>query len=208
MSDHSTSDSELVDRLRREGPAAIGNLFASHRNRLRRMVEVRLDHRLTSRVDPSDVLQDAYVDAAQRLDAYLRQPALPPFLWLRLVVGERLLKVHRHHLGTRMREAGRDVSLFHAAQPAASSVALAAQLLGRFTSPTGAAARAERVARLQDALSALDPVDREILSLRHFEELTHAEAARVLDIEPAAAAKRYLRALRRLKEILADTSGD
>jgi RNA polymerase sigma-70 factor (ECF subfamily) len=207
MTDDATSDVELLNRLRLEGAAAVGDLFAIHRNRLRRMVEVRLDQRLTSRVDASDVLQDAYVDAAQRLDAYLRQPGLPPFLWLRLVVGERLLKIHRHHLGTQMREAGREVSLFRGGQPAASSVALAAQLLGGQTSPTEAAARAERAVRLQDALGALDPVDREILSLRHFEELTHAEAARVLDIEPAAAAKRYLRALRRLKEILADTSG-
>ena len=129
-------------------------------------------------------------------------PKLPLFLWLRLIVGERLMKLHRHHLGTQMRDAGREVSLYRGALPAASSAALAAQLLGRHTSPTQAALRAERILRLQDALNTLDPIDREILSLRHFEELTAAETARVLGIEESAAAKRYFRALKRLKEIL------
>ena len=100
-------------------------------------------------------------------------------------------------------DAGREVSLYRGPMPAASSAALAAHLLGRETSPTQAAVRAERLLRLQEALNALDPLDREILSLRHFEELTHAEAARVLEIQEAAAAKRYVRALKRLKDVLA-----
>jgi RNA polymerase sigma-70 factor (ECF subfamily) len=198
------AESAENERLRAEGPAAMGAVFDSHRERLRRMVEMRMDHRVRARVDPSDVLQEAYVDAANRLEAYLQKPDLPLFLWLRLVVGERLLKVHRHHLGTQMREVNREVTLFRGALPAASSVAIAAQLLGKFTSPTQAAVRAERMLRLQEALNALDPVDREIVSLRHFEELTHVEAARALDIEPGAAAMRYFRALKRLKDILAD----
>jgi RNA polymerase sigma-70 factor (ECF subfamily) len=123
------------------------------------------------------------------------------------VVGERLLKLHRHHLGTQMRDAGREISLFQGALPAASSAALAAQLLGKHTSPTQAVVRAERILRLQEALNNLDPLDREILSLRHFEELTAAEAARVLGIEEGAAAKRYFRALKRLKEVLATMTG-
>ena len=141
------------------------------------------------------------------LDDYLRDPKLPLFLWLRLVVGERLLRLHRHHLGAQMRDADREVSLFRGALPAASSAALAAQLLGRHTSPTQAAVRAERVLRVQEALNSLDAVDREILSLRHFEELTAAEAAEVLGIEESAAAKRYFRALKRLKQVLAPMSG-
>jgi RNA polymerase sigma-70 factor (ECF subfamily) len=144
---------------------------------------------------------------AERLDEYLSDPKLPLFLWLRLVVGERLLKLHRHHLGTLLRDAGREVSLFRGALPAASSAALAAQLLGKHTSPTQAVVRAERILRLQEALNTLDPVDREILSLRHFEELTAAEAAGVLGIAESAAAKRYFRALKRLKEILAAMPG-
>src|SRR5262249_42459197 len=137
---------------------------------------------------------------------YLRDPRYPLFLWLRQIVGQRLMKLHRRHLGTQMRDAGREVSLYRGALPAASSAALAAQLLGKHTSPTQAAGRAERILRLQEALNPLDPVDREILSLRHFEELTAAESARVLDIEESAAAKRYFRALKRLKDILAGMS--
>ena len=106
-----------------------------------------------------------------------------------------------------MRDAGREVSLYRGAMPAASSGALAAQLLGKHTSPSEAALRAERMLRVQEALNALDPVDREILSLRHFEELSRAEAARELGIEESAAAKRYVRALKRLKEALADMAG-
>ena len=137
-----------------------------------------LDTRLQARIDASDVVQEAYVEVAQRMDEYLRDPNPPFFLWLRLVVGERLMKLHRHHLGTQMRDAGREVSLFRGALPAASSAALAVQLLGRHTSPTQAVLRAERILRLQEALNALEPIDREVLSLRHFEELTAAETAR------------------------------
>jgi RNA polymerase sigma-70 factor (ECF subfamily) len=118
-----------------------------------------------------------------------------------------LTRLHRRHLGTKMRDAGREVSLYREPLPAASSMALAAQLLGKHTSPTQAAVRAERMLRLQDALNTLDPIDREVLALRHFEELTRAEAAKVLGIEESAAAKRYVRALKRLKDILAALPG-
>src|SRR5580704_3870541 len=202
MDNNSAESVDLIERARAGDREALNALLARHRDRLRRMVEMRLDTRLQARLDASDVVQEAYVDVAERLDEYLRDPKLPLFLWLRLVVGERLLKLHRHHLGTQMRDAGREVSLYRGALPAASSTALAAQLLGRHTSPTQAAVRAERLLLLQSALNDLDPLDREILCLRHFEELTHAEAARVLDIEEAAAAKRYIRVIMRLKGIL------
>jgi RNA polymerase sigma-70 factor, ECF subfamily len=197
----------LIERARAGDPAALNEIFTRHRDRLRRMVDVRLDRRLQGRVDASDVIQEAYLDAARRLDDYLSDARLPVFLWLRLVVGERLLKLHRQHLGTQMRDAGREIALYREALPTASSAALAAQLLGRHTSPTEAAVRAERMLRLQEALNTLDPIDREVLSLRHFEELTRAEAAQALGIEEAAAAKRYVRAVKRLKEALAGLPG-
>jgi len=106
-----------------------------------------------------------------------------------------------------MRDAGREVSLYRDALPVASSAALAAQLLGKQTSPTQAAVRAERMLRIQEALNTLDPLDREVLTLRHFEQLTRAETAQVLGIAEAAAAKRYIRALKRLKDVLADLPG-
>src|SRR5262249_53481633 len=203
LMDNNSSDTVgLIERSQAGDTQALNELFSRHRERLRRMVEMRLDHRLQASLDPSDVIQEAYVEVVERLDEYLRDPKLPFFLWLRLVVGERLLKVHRHHLGTKMRDAGREVALYRGALPQARSAALAAHLLGKHTSPSQAAVRAERVLRLQEALNTLDPMDREILALRHFEELTSAEAAQVLEIEEETAAKRYVRALRRLKKIL------
>jgi RNA polymerase sigma-70 factor (ECF subfamily) len=207
MDNNSAESVDLIERARAGDQEALNALFARHRDRLRRMVEMRLDTRLQARLDASDVVQEAFLEVVERLEEYLRDPKLPLFLWLRLVVGERLLKLHRTHLGTQMRDAGREVSLFRGALPAASSAALAAQLLGKHTSPTQAVVRAERILRLQEALNTLDPVDREILSLRHFEDLTAAEAARALGIEESAAAKRYFRALKRLKEILATMPG-
>ncbi len=207
VENNSADSVDLIERARAGDREALGALFARHRDRLSRMVEARLDPRLQARLDASDVVQDAYTEVLERLPEYWRDPKVPLFLWLRLVVGERLTKLHRYHLGAQMRDAGREISLYRGALPAASSAALAAQLVGKQTSPTQAAVRAERTLRLQEALNALDPMDREILSLRHFEELTAAESAQVLGIEEAAAAKRYFRALKRLKQILADMPG-
>jgi RNA polymerase sigma-70 factor (ECF subfamily) len=197
----------LLERIQAGDRDALNEFFARHRDRLCRMVDMRLDRRVQARIDASDVVQEAFLEATTRLEEYLREPRLPLFLWLRLVVGERLTKLHRHHLGAQMRDAGREVSLYRGALPAASSAALAAQLLGKHTSPTQAAVRAERILRLQEAVNALDPLDREIMSLRQFEELSAAETAQVLGIQEAAAAKRYIRALKRLKEILARLPG-
>jgi RNA polymerase sigma-70 factor (ECF subfamily) len=147
------------------------------------------------------------LDVAARLDDYLKDPRLPFYLWMRLVAGERLTWLHRHHLGVKMRDAGRELSLDRRAVPAASSLALASMLLGALTSPTQAAVRAERQARVQAALNALDPTDREILALRHFEQLAPAEAALALGLKPDAASKRYIRALKRIKDLLAGMPG-
>lgn len=207
MANNSGDTLALIERARAGDEQALNEIFARHRDRLHRMVELRLDRRLQARVDASDVIQDAYLQVATRWQEYLRNPELPLFLWLRLVVGERLATLHRHHLGTQMRDAGREVSLYREALPAASSAALAAQLLGKHTSPTQAAVRAERILRIQEALNTLEPLDREVLALRHFEQLTRAETAQVIGIAEAAAAKRYIRALKRLKDLLADLPG-
>src|SRR6516162_2773254 len=130
MADNSAETARLLEQARAGDQAALNELFGRNRARLRRMVELRLDRRLQSRIDASDVVQEAYVDAVRRLDEYLRQANYPLFLWLRQIVGERLLKLHRYHLGTRMRDAELEVSIYRGAFPAATSAALAAQLLG------------------------------------------------------------------------------
>jgi RNA polymerase sigma-70 factor (ECF subfamily) len=205
---HDVPDVVNLLRLAEAGDdKAVGELFERHRQRLRQMVCLRLDRRLSGRVDPSDVLQEAYLDHSRRISEYLTNPVVPFFLWLRSLTGQRLVDLHRHHLGAQMRDAGQEVSLYRGVLPQASSVSLANQLLGRMTTPTQAVARAELQLRLQEALNSLDPLDREILVLRHFEELSNNEAARVLGLQKSAASKRYLRAVVRLKDLLKDLPG-
>jgi RNA polymerase sigma-70 factor (ECF subfamily) len=184
-----------------------GALLARHQERLRRMVALRLDHRLQGRIDPSDVIQEAYLEASRRLADYLKKPTMAFFLWLRFLTGQKLLELHRYHLGAQARDAGREVSLYRGSLPETTSAALAAQLLGHLTRPSEAAIRAETKIRLQEALNRMEPLEREVLALRHFEHLSNAEAAQVLDIQESAASKRYIRALKRLKDILTSKPG-
>jgi RNA polymerase sigma-70 factor (ECF subfamily) len=205
-----TEDSGETDRLLQAAAAgdqvSLGALLTRHEDRLRRLVSFRLDPRLKGRIDTSDVLQEVYLAAARCLADYLRAPAMPFYLWLRGIAGNKLLELHRNHLGTPMRDARREVRLDRGGMPEASSAALAAQLLGHTTRPSEAVIRAEIKARLQEALDGMEATDREVLALRHFEHLTTAETAQVLGIKESAAGKRYLRALERLRDILAGTS--
>jgi RNA polymerase sigma-70 factor (ECF subfamily) len=203
MNDPPSETVRLIERLRAGERGVLAELFERHRDRLRRMVELRMDARLQSKVDPSDVLQDGFLDVAKRVEGYLSDPKLPVFLWLRLVIGDRLAMVHRRHLGTRMRNVSQEMSLSRDPLPEASSAALAWMLLGCRTSPSNAAIRAERIRRVREAVDSLDPVDREVVALRHFEQLSRAETAAVLGITEEAGAKRYFRAMKKLKTILA-----
>ena len=207
MPDESSEVRGQLQRLGEGDPQALALLLARYRDRLCRMVKLRLDRRLQGRIDASDVLQEAYLDAASRAAEYAANPTMPFFLWLRILTGQRLLMIHRQHLGAKMRDAGQEVSLYRGALPQASSVSLAAQLLGRMTSPSLAAVRAEMQLKLQEALNSMDPMDREVLTLRHFEELSNNETAAVLGIQKSAASNRYIRALKRLKEVLASVPG-
>jgi RNA polymerase sigma-70 factor (ECF subfamily) len=207
MTDEPGEAEDLLVRAARGDREALAALWERHRKRLRQMIRLRLDRRLQGRVDPSDVLQEAYIDMAQRLPEYVRERPFTPYLWLRLVTGQRLMQIHRRHLGTAMRDAGREVSLYRGALPQASSISLAAQLLGRFTTASLAAIRAERQLQLQAVLNGMDPMDREILALRHFEELSNGEAADVLGLSKTAANNRYIRALSRLRDLLESIPG-
>jgi RNA polymerase sigma-70 factor (ECF subfamily) len=202
MTDTSSQDSELLRRAGAGDAQALNELFVRHRDRLRGMVQLRLNRRLQGRVDPSDVLQEAYLEICKKLADYLREPTMPFFLWLRHVTSQKLIAIHRRHLGARMRDAEQEVSLYQGAGPQADSESLAAQLLGRMTSASRAAIRAEEQLQVQDALNSMDPIDREVLALRHFEMLSNEEVAQVLGIKKTAASNRYVRALRRLKAIL------
>jgi RNA polymerase sigma-70 factor (ECF subfamily) len=198
----SSATGRLLDRASGGDLGTLAELFTKNRDRLRRMVELRLDRRLMGRLGVSDVLQESYLEAARSFPSYLRSREAPFFLWLRCLTGRKLLNLHRHHLGAKARDVRREISLGQGGIPDATSEALAAHLLARGTSPSEAAMRAERRLRVEEALNQMDANDREVLVLRHFEQLSTAETAEVLGIREAAAVKRHLRALKRLKSAL------
>jgi RNA polymerase sigma-70 factor (ECF subfamily) len=207
VADNSSETNELLRQAAEGDARQWGALLTRHDKRLRRMVALRLDQSLQGRIDPSDVLQEAHLEAWTRLAEYLRNPTMPFFLWLRFLAAQKLVTLHRHHLGRQMRDAGREIALYRGALPEASSAALATQLLGHDTQPSEAAVRIELKLRLQEALNQMDATDREVLALRHFEQLSRAETAAVLGLRESAVSKRYIRALGRLKDILAAMPG-
>ncbi len=202
----SPSDEGVAVRMLGGEEAALAEFFAAERPRLQRMVGFRLDPRLRGRVDADDVLQEAYVAAAQRLSAFREAQPMSPLVWLRLIVGQTLIDVHRRHLGAQMRDADRERSI-QARLADGTSFTMTFHLLGRVTSPSKAAVRAELSSLVTKALEEMNEIDREVLALRHFEELTNKEAAEVLGIEQKAASIRYVRALARLKEVLGKVPG-
>ncbi|HVX12140.1 MAG TPA: sigma-70 family RNA polymerase sigma factor [Pirellulales bacterium] len=197
----------LLSQAAKGDKQALGELFARYRDRMKRMVKLRLDRRLSGRIDPSDVVQEAFLEARKRLPELVHKRELPVLLWLRLVTGQKLIDLHRAHLGAKMRDAGMEVSLYRGALPEASSMMLAGQLLGKLTTASHAAIRAEVRLQVQAALNSLGPMDREVLALRHFEQLNNEETALVLGIKKSAASNRYVRSLARLKEILSGIPG-
>jgi RNA polymerase sigma-70 factor (ECF subfamily) len=197
----------LANRLKHGDREALAALFSLHRERLWRTVNFRMDRRLLGRVDADDVLQDAYLTAAARLQYYRNESAASPFVWLRLIVLQTLTDVHRHHLGAQMRDADREVDLCGFHYPTSTTASLAALLVDNLTSPSQAVAREEMLDRLEQVIAAMDVLDREILALRHFEELGNSEVAEVLGIQQKAASIRYVRALKRLRAILSQTPG-
>ena len=202
MTQSESASSDLIRRAANGEESALAELFSAYRERLRRMVQIRLDRRLQGRIDPSDVLQEAFLDLASELPKFVSQDNAPVFLWLRWVTGQRLMRIHREHLGVQARDASKEISLFSGPMPMASSVSLAAQLAGRVSSASQAVIRAEVQLQIQQALNAMDDMDREIIALRNFEELTNREAAEVLGLSESAASKRYVRALVKLQSAL------
>lgn len=203
---NSSTTNQLLERVRSHDPQALSDLFARSRERLRKMIRLRLDRRLRGKFDSSSVLQQVYLDVCRRIGEYQAEPAQSFFLWLRRVAGERIQAMHRQYLGDKVWDAGQELSLYRGALPEVNSVSLAAQLLGD-RAVSQAAMRADMLLRLQEALNSMDRFDREVLAMCHFEELTEGEMATVLGIDKDMATVRYLRALKRLKEILNSIPG-
>jgi RNA polymerase sigma-70 factor (ECF subfamily) len=207
MTSDAQDDAALLQLAAKGDQPALSELFARYRDRLKRMIHLRLSRRLQGRVDDSDILQESYLEISRKLPEYAAEPKLPLFLWLRHMTGLKLVEVHRRHLGTQARDADREISLHRGGLPEADSISLAAQLLGQLTTPSQAAIRAELRLLVQEALNTMDPIDREVLALKHFEQLSTSEIAAVLGLSKAGAGSRYLRAIKRLREILAQAPG-
>jgi RNA polymerase sigma-70 factor (ECF subfamily) len=188
----------LLDRAARGDDSARQQLLDRHRKRLRRMVSLRLDRRLTARIDPSDVVQEAIADADRKLDGYLRVRPLPFYAWLRQLAWERLAKAHRRHTAGKRNVAREEV----AELPEESALELAERLVCSSTSPEQRLLRSELRGRVRTALDRLSAADRELLVLRHAEQLSTKETAAVLGVTEAAVKSRHLRALERLRTAL------
>jgi RNA polymerase sigma-70 factor, ECF subfamily len=197
MIDESPNTSNMLLRYRNGEQEMLGAVFSHYRSRLRKMVQLRMDVRVAGRIDPSDVLQEVYLDVHKQIDAYLCDPKVSLHIWLRGLTWQRLLKIQRQHLGTQARDVRREVSL-----PAGSSARLAQQLLGSPPSASKNLLKKELQLRVQAAIAQLKDVDREIILLRDFENVSNQEAAKILGLSESAGTMRYVRALERLKQIL------
>jgi RNA polymerase sigma-70 factor (ECF subfamily) len=203
---NSSTTNRLLCHLGGPEPQPLADLFARHRERLRKMVRLRLDRRLHGRVRSAAVLQQVYLDVCRRIGEYQAQPGQSFFLWLRLLTGQRLQAIHRQYLGDRDVGAVQELSLHRGALPEVHSVSMAAQLLGD-RAANQAAARADMLLRLEKALNGMGRRDRDVLALCHFEELSEEEMAVVLELDRATAGDRYIRALEQLTAILASVPG-
>jgi RNA polymerase sigma-70 factor (ECF subfamily) len=206
---------ELLSRVERGEAGAADRLWERHREPLRRMIGSRLDHGLARRVDASDVVQDVLLKADQRLREYLNDPSVPFEVWLRGLARDSVIDQHRRHRQASRRSVDRERPLAGAGVGGAgglgpafsdrSSLDLAAQLRDPGMTPAAQALRHELERRFREALDRLDPPDREVVALRHFDQLSNGEVARALGLSDAAAGMRYLRALRRLRALLGET---
>lgn len=195
------SEEALVLRLRQGDAGALAELFSRHKERLARGIRFRLHPMLQRRIDVEDILQEVYLRASQRMATFADFSG-GFFVWVRMIAAQALIDLHRRHLGAQARDAGREVYGVGGYQPTATSTSMAFELAADRTSPSQAAIRKEMAEQIERAIESMDPVDREILALRHFEELSNSEVAEVLGIQEKAASIRYVRALARLKKIL------
>ena len=197
---------ELLKQAGRGDGDAVGRLLERHREPLRRAIHLRLDRAIQRRVDASDIVQDVMLEASRRLPEYLKNPAIPFHLWLRQMAGDRLIDAHRRHRLAERRAVGREQPIDAAAFLDRSSIELAADLRDRQLTPAAEAIRKELQRRFQTVLGQLDDDDREILVMRYFEQLSNQEVAQALGLSEAAAGMRHLRAIRRLRALLGETT--
>jgi RNA polymerase sigma-70 factor, ECF subfamily len=202
MLPNTAATEELLAQAKKGDSHAADQLLAGHRERLRRMIELRLDPAIAARVDASDVVQETLLEASRRLDAYLRDPVMPFHLWLRHIAKDRLIDAHRRHRQAKRRGVDREQPAVPAGLRDHSSIEMAGQFVDQELTPASAAMKEELKRRLHAAIGELEEDDREIILMRHFEQMSNQEVAALHGVTEAAASMRHLRALRRLKELL------
>jgi RNA polymerase sigma-70 factor (ECF subfamily) len=198
----------LLAQARNGDRSAIDQLLAEHREPVRRMISLRLDAAIVQRVDASDVVQEVMLEASRRLDDYLRHPAMPFHLWLRHIARDHIIDAHRRHRRAQKRGVDRERPLAPAGWAERSSLELAGQVVDHELTPASAAIQQDLIRRMHLALGELDEEDREVILMRHFEQLSNQEVANDLGLTEAAASMRYLRAIRRLRDLLQSSSAD
>jgi RNA polymerase sigma-70 factor (ECF subfamily) len=198
---------ELLAAARTGDSGAVNQLLERHRKAIRQMIDLRMDRMIKRRVDASDIVQEVMIEANRRLEEFLKNPAMPFHLWLRQMAKDRLIDAHRRHRGAGRRSMDREQPLV-AAAGGESSVDLIAQIRDSDLTPAAAATWRELQLRFQQACEQLDELDQEVVLLRHFEHLSNSEAATVLRLSPQAASMRYLRAMRRLRQLMDGTADD
>ena len=193
---------DLLREIKAGDSNAINRLLERHREALRRMVDMRLDPKIRQRVDASDVVQDAMMEANRRMPTYLENPGMPFHLWIRQIATDRLIDQHRRHRVSKKRSVDLEQAPVVAANLDHSTIQFGPQLQDRELTPAAAAIRAEMQRRFERAIEEMDERDQEIIVMRHFEQLSNQEVANVLELSEPAASMRYLRAIRRLQKQL------
>jgi RNA polymerase sigma-70 factor (ECF subfamily) len=199
---------QLLEQARQGDAAAVDQLLARHREPVRRLIDLRLDPAIVQRVDASDVVQEVLLEVSRRLADYLRQPPMPFHLWMRHIALDHIIDAHRRHHQAQKRGVDRERPIHRPAWSERSSLELAAQLVDQERTPASAALQEELQRQLHEALAQMGDDDREIIQMRHFEMLSNQETAAALGLTEAAASMRYLRALRRLRDLLTRKSNE
>ena len=200
---NSTETQQLLDQAKRGDGAALEALLTRHRESVRRMIDLRLDPAIVQRLDASDVVQEVLLEASRRLQDFLKKPSMPFHLWLRHIAKDHIIDAHRKHHQAKKRGVNREQPLARPGWAQQSSLDLAGQLFDQELTPASAAIRQELERRLHDALDKLEDDDREMILMRHYEQLANQEVASALGLTEAAASMRYLRAIRKLRDLMA-----
>jgi RNA polymerase sigma-70 factor (ECF subfamily) len=201
-----TEIAQEIQWLKDKGSVALATLFDRYRLRLEKIVEFRMDERLKRRVDPADVLQEAFIELSKRLAEFLAQPSVSVFVWMRQKTVQTLIDLHREHFRDK-RSPNKEAQQAPNWNSNETGLSINAFLAASMTSPSQHLIRGEEVLKIQAAIHLLSELDREVIALRHFEQLTNLQVAEVLNLTPTAASNRYIRAISRLSETLTESSG-